>query len=114
MDMNRRWKWGLFVIVAPIALLLFLFIGGEVVRQLWNWLLPALFGVPQITFWQAWGLLVLCRVLFGGFGMHRRGYTRRGWHWDDMTPEERERVRQRRRERWCGDAPAAEIKGHEA
>jgi hypothetical protein len=36
--------------------------------HLWNWLLPPLFGWRQITFWQALGILALCRILFGGFG----------------------------------------------
>ena len=91
---NRQKKWVLFIILAPVALLTFLFIGGEVVRRLWNWLLPSLFGVPEITFWQAWGLLALCRILFGGFGMHGRRDSRRRWRWDYMSPEERERFRQ--------------------
>ena len=31
---------------------------------LWNWLMPAIFGLTEITFWQAWGLLFLCSLLF--------------------------------------------------
>jgi hypothetical protein len=54
--------------IAIVAL--FTFIGGEVVRLLWNWLLPPLFGWRQVTFWQALGLLALCRILFGRFGFH--------------------------------------------
>jgi len=87
--------------VAPLALagvLLFVALGGEVVRQLWNWLLPPLFGFREVTFWQALGLLALCRILLGGFG--GRGFSR-GRH---MTPEERQRFRQRLRER-CGFSP---------
>ena len=102
--------------MAPLAILgmlLFVFIGGEVVLHLWNWLLPPLFGFGQITFWQALGILLLSRILFGGFGFHgsgRSGVRRRvadrladrmGDRWDAMTPEERERFRQRIRER-CG------------
>ncbi len=98
---NRQKKWVLFIVLAPVALAIFIFVGGEVVRQLWNWLLPSLFGTPEITFWQALGLLVLCRILFGGFGMH--GPRRRG-RWDYMTPEQRERFRQGMRGRWHADA----------
>ncbi len=43
---------------------------GEIVVHLWNWLMPEIFGVHAITFWQGVGLLVLGRILFGGF--HRR------------------------------------------
>ena len=88
----------------------FTFIGGGIVQWLWNWLLPPLFGWQQITFWQALGLLVLCRILFGrlgGRGFHRSRF-RRGMaeRWQAMTPEERDRFRQGMRAR-CGFGPAA-------
>jgi hypothetical protein len=57
-------------LLAPPAIALFAWIFGEVVMHLWNWLLPMLFGWRQISFWQALGLLILCRILFGGFGGH--------------------------------------------
>jgi hypothetical protein len=77
-----------------------------VVMQLWNWLTPALFGWHAITFWQALGLLLLCKILFGGF---RGGPGGRHWYWrrrmmerwEHMTPEEREKFRQTMRGR-CG------------
>ena len=110
-----RWKW---VFIAPAAVLgiaLFAFIGGEVVRLLWNWLLPPLFGWREITFWQALGLLALCRILFGGSGWRgsvrsniRRRMEERCEH---MTPEERERFRQRIRERCGFGASTGESKG---
>ena len=89
---NRSRKWILIAIFAPLGLALFVFIGGEVVRRLWNWLLPPLFDLPTITFWQAWGLLVLSRILFGGWGMHGGGHSPRR-RWNRMTPEERDRFR---------------------
>ena len=73
--------------------------GGQAVMQLWNWLMPTLFKLPAVTFWQAFGLLMLARVLFGGF----RGVPGYGMHWR-MSPEQRERFRrgmQGRHER-CG------------
>jgi hypothetical protein len=91
----RRKKW-LFVF-APIGIALFMFLGGEVVMHLWNWLLPALFGWRLITFWQALGLLVLCRILFGrlgGRGPHGNWRRRMADRWDSMTPEEREKFRE--------------------
>src|SRR5437773_7832604 len=97
-NMSKIPKW-LFV-AAPLGFALFIAIGGEVVMLLWNWLAPALFGLRHVTFWQAIGLLALCRILFGGFGLggggshdsssRRRMYER----WEQMTPEERERLRQ--------------------
>jgi hypothetical protein len=109
--MRRKWIF----VLAPLAIVVFLTIGGEVVQHLWNWLLPALFGWPEITFWQALGLLALCRILFGNFGGrggHRSGFRRRMVErWERMTPEERERFRQSSRSRCAGfGAPTSETK----
>ena len=46
--------------------LLFLF--GWVVMLLWNWLMPEIFGLKTVTYWQAWGLLLLSSILFGKLG----------------------------------------------
>lgn len=106
--MKKRMIW-----MAPAAILgivIFSWIGGELVMLLWNWLAPALFGLRQVTFWQALGLLALCRILFGGFGLsggsHRSQSQRRmrervservserlAERWEQMTPEEREKLR---------------------
>src|SRR5437879_9909177 len=115
LKMRRRWRWIFLAPLAILAMLLFIAIGGEVVRQLWNWLLPPLFGWRQITFWQAVGILALCRILFGGFGIHGSGRSnfrrRMSERWQHMTPEERERFRQGMRER-CGSSPStSESKG---
>ena len=102
-----RPRWMRLIFIAPLAILgmlLFVFIGGELVLHLWNWLLPPLFGWRQITFWQALGMLALCRILFGGFGWRgpgRSNFRRRmAERWEHMTPEERERLRQSWRGRW--------------
>ena len=66
---------------------------GWAVMTLWNWVVPALFvGARLIDFWHALGLLVLSRILFGGFRGHGGGWReRRHWRkWQAMTPEERE------------------------
>jgi membrane protein implicated in regulation of membrane protease activity len=94
-----RRKWVLFV--APPVFLLFIAIGGFVVRELWNWLLPPLFGLPSVTFWQALGVLALSRILFGGCGW--RGSSR-----SSRTPEERERFRQAFRKRFGFGPPASD------
>lgn len=101
--------------LAILALLLFITLGGEVVRYLWNWLLPTLFGWRPINFWQALGLLALCRILFGGFGGH--GFRRSNFRgrmserWRNMTPEERQRFRQGMRARCGMGAPPSEGSG---
>jgi hypothetical protein len=76
---------------------------GYVTMRLWNWLMPEIFGLRVITFAQAIGLLVLSKILLGGF--HKHG-NHRGWkgrmekRWDRMSPEERERLRAGMRGRW--------------
>jgi hypothetical protein len=111
-NMRRGWK---LLFIAPLAILgmvLFAFIGGEIVLQLWNWLLPPLFGWRVLTFWQALGLLALCRILFGGFGFHgsRRSGVR--GRCGGATPEEREKFRQAMRERWGFGPSTSESKGN--
>lgn len=66
---------------------------------LWNALLPAVLGVSAITFWQALGILVLSKILFGGFhGGHGHHKSHHGWHdshgkWMHLSPEEREKLK---------------------
>src|SRR6188768_4068358 len=82
-----------------IALLMTIVIAGfgQAVLQLWNWLMPDLFGLHPLRFWQAVGLMALSWILFGGlrgFGMIA-GPGRSGTpdSWAKLTPDERERFR---------------------
>lgn len=45
---------------------LFALVFGWVVMLLWNWLMPAIFGIKTITYWQAFGITVLAKILLGG------------------------------------------------
>lgn len=106
---KRMSKMSRVMVFAPLAIVgiaIFAAIGGGLVMFLWNWLAPELFGLRLITFWQALGLLALCRILFGGFGKgggHRSSRSRGKFderfrermaeRWEQMTPEERERFR---------------------
>jgi hypothetical protein len=75
---------------------------GFVVEHLWNWLMPSIFGLRTITYWQALGLLVLSKILLGGFHKHGRNKWKRGMdgRFANMTPEERMRFREGMRN--CG------------
>ncbi|HTL22104.1 MAG TPA: hypothetical protein VL220_15405 [Steroidobacteraceae bacterium] len=98
-----RWSVkGIAVLAAVIAVVALLSLA---VMLLWNALVPQLFHGPTLQYWQALGLLLLSRILFGGL----RG---RGWHghwrqrmwrerWENMTPEERAQLRERFQGR-CG------------
>lgn len=107
---NRVLKVLKFAVLAVVIATVLSFI----VMHLWNWLTPALFGWRLITFWQALGVLILSKILFGGFrgrGPHMYWRQRLAEHWEQMTPEEREKIRQGMRGH-CGpfgsSAPAAE------
>jgi hypothetical protein len=86
----RGLKFLLFILLAATVF-------SFVVMWLWNRLMPAIFSLHAISFWQALGLLVLSRILFGGFhgrpgfAMHWR--QRMMERWEQMTPEEREKFR---------------------
>jgi hypothetical protein len=106
----RVLKIAAFVI---LALVVFSFL----VMGIWNALMPDIFGVRTISFWQALGLLVLCKILFGGFRPYAGGGPR--WRrrmmerWEQMTAEERERFKQGMRH-GCGRDRTAETPNTEA
>ena len=82
-----------FICMVIVGVLVF----GSIVMLLWNALMPELFHLPIISFWQALGLLLLTKILFSGF---RGGGPRSHWKnkmkqkWMNMTPEEREKFKQ--------------------
>lgn len=104
-------------IIKGIKIVLFIVVGGAVfgfvTMELWNALLPQILGLHRITFWQAVGLVILSRILFGGF--HRHSGHRDQWNqrmkyrmkerWEHMTPEDREKFRKGMR---CGRNPFAQ------
>jgi hypothetical protein len=83
-----------FLMIAPVVLVAV----GFLVMSLWNSLVPAIFGGRTIGFWQAWGLILLSKIFFGGF--HGRSGPGNRWRHrfmerlQEMTPEERERFLQ--------------------
>ena len=89
-----------FVILGIIGVFVF----GSVIMLLWNALMPDIFNLRTITFWQALGLLVLTKILFSGF---RGGGPKGRWkekineRWTNMTPEEREKFKQEWGHRRC-------------
>ena len=104
--MKKFWfKRGLMILIFFIAAILLF---AAIVMELWNAILPAVLGVQAITFIQAVGILLLSRILFGGF-------SRRGWYggrhqqwrktmqekWSTMSPEEREKFKAEWKNR-CG------------
>jgi hypothetical protein len=89
MKCRRKFFAKALLLVISIAVL------GWIVMSLWNWIVPTLVGDARvIDYPHALGLLVLCRILFGGFRGHGGCYRHRQWqHWQRMSEQERERLR---------------------
>jgi len=77
-------KWGVLrimgmviggIIIAAIMGLLL----GFFVMILWNWLMPNIFGLTTITFWQAWGLVILTHIFFKSFPHHSSSRHSEQW-----------------------------------
>jgi Ca2+/H+ antiporter, TMEM165/GDT1 family len=100
---SRIWiRWTLmFLVIGPIAIFVF----GTVVMWLWNNALVPALNIPAITFWQGLGILVLSKILFGNFG-GGSGSREYSWRdrmqrkWNRMSPEEKEKFRDRWKSRW--------------
>lgn len=125
MNMNRyrRFRW-LFPLIPITAIALI----SLVVMLLWNAVVPGLTGWAALTYWKAMGLLVLCKILFSGFPCRRGGPggppwvqgrhagMRMAW-WRNLSEEEREQWKERRKEwraTWEGMAPADRAKYKES
>ena len=86
-------------IFIALAMVVFFFLIIALLQYLWNELMTDIFGLKAITFWQAFGLFVLSKILFGrGFGKtgggFRQKFRRNGLDRTDITEEERERLRE--------------------
>ena len=69
----------------------FAFVFAILVKALWNWIMPGVFGLGEIGFWQAFGLLLLAKIFFGGHGHgdhHPRSSHHRIHNWFRPDPSE--------------------------
>jgi hypothetical protein len=108
-------RWVIRAIMIVLVAIIVVALLGVAVMLLWNALVPTLFRGPSLRYWQAVGLLVLSRLLFGG--LRGRGGRHGPWRWrmgrerwEQLTPEERARLRERllsRCGRGTGDPAAA-------
>ena len=102
-------NWKMRKLYKGLFMLLLLFALPFVIKGLWNAILPAISQITAITYWQALGLFILSRILFGGFrcGGRRHGGTSKfggaGFRqkFMNMTEEERAAFKKRWSER-CG------------
>lgn len=99
----------------PLGIAAFLTLAGFAVMGLWNALMPVIFHLGIITFWQALGLFILCKLLFGfGKGGPKGGFRGGPGPWmkykmeerfKNMSPEERERFKEKFKERCSFGGP---------
>ena len=103
---NKYTRIPLFILMGLVGVTVL----GFILMTLWNALLPGLFHAPVITFWEALGLFLLSKLLFGGMHSgHRMGGMRHrqfGKRMEEklakMTPEEREKWKSEWHNSRCG------------
>ena len=111
-----------FFILAPLFVAAFVGLFTSIVYWLWNSVLVDVLSVKAITFWQALAILVLAKVLFGGFPSRRvfgPPWRRRMMErWESLTPEQRDQMREEMRRKFgdwprpgCGGAEEESSKG---
>jgi hypothetical protein len=114
-EVNKMNKVFKIRVAGVLIMLAMLAVFGLGVMLLWNALLPGIFGLPALNYWQAAGLLLLSRILFGGFGGGR--FMPRGWYskderlfrhgnplrekWMNMTDEERKAFIKKEKDFMC-------------
>jgi len=121
--MNRSF-WLIKAVKFVFVAALFMTVAIFATMSLWNWLMPMIFHLPTLNFWQTLGLVVLSRILTGGFGRGGQGGWARGRAWkrqmtqrmEAFSPAEREKFRQQMRSRCAGSwgRPAAEASAESA
>jgi hypothetical protein len=94
---ERRRCGGMFfkilggAIVGLIVTAAFSLVIGAVVMVLWNWLMFDIFGLAAINYWQAFGIVLLAKLVFGGFGRHfMPPFGGRKWpgrHWGEQSKD---------------------------
>ena len=86
---KKRWFFrGFLFVIVFIGLL------SLIVMLLWNWLMPLIFGLGNISYIEAIGLLILSKILFTGIGKRPSPYyygRRKYWHerFEKQNPDEK-------------------------
>jgi hypothetical protein len=78
---HKFFKVSGMVFIGIVTAIAFAFVFGYVVELLWNWLMPEIFGLKTITYWQGFGIVILCKIIFGGFGQFHKHHH--GRHFDE-------------------------------
>lgn len=102
----KKHRFGKFLF--PIFFIGVIFLVAAIVMYLWNAIVPGVLPAKPISYWQAMGLFILSRLLFGGFRFGRRGHRslhaeKPEWRdkWMNMSEEEKQKLKETWKER-CG------------
>jgi len=68
--LHKGGKFILGIIGGTLLAIVLALVFGYFIQLLWNWLMPDIFNLGKISYWQGFGLIILARILFGTFGMH--------------------------------------------
>jgi len=96
-SMRRPFVWVFFALGGVVLAAVLAFLFGLIVMALWNWLMPGIFGIRAISYWEAWGLVLLAHILFKAGG-HRDRYP--GGHDRAREEEWKDRFRRRFKDRF--------------
>lgn len=103
----KRQRKGKFAFMF-VAIIVIVFLLVALLQYLWNTLMVDIFHLKAITYWQALGLFVLSRILFGrgfgkpGGGRFRKGFPTQTENGEDLSEEEKERLREEWKRRFSG------------
>jgi hypothetical protein len=92
---KSKFRWLFFIIIPAI-----IFLTAWLVMIIWNYVMPEVFHIGEVNYWQALGILVLSRILLGGFRFLSRPWQRPHYaakwkeKWMSMTEEEKEKFRE--------------------
>lgn len=80
-------KWVRIVLITLLGVItavFFAFVFGLFVKLLWNWLMPDLFNLKEISYWQAFGIVLLARLIFGSIGEHHGHHHKKNSNWENQ------------------------------
>jgi len=119
----KRGMWAGKILIGTLVAIIVVYGLITGTQYLWNWLVPELFTGPVISFWQTAGLLLLAKIILWPFGRsrchgnHADGPWKYYWKekWTGMSLEERERIKQKMKEKWCyKEVPSSDSKSDTA
>ncbi|XOV95389.1 MAG: hypothetical protein ACFHWX_07185 [Bacteroidota bacterium] len=105
-----KMKRGLWIFKMALMVILFFAVVSGIVMYLWNWLMPDIFDLRVITFWEAAGILLLSKIIFG-FGKkggHHHGGPSWKNKWAHMSEEQKNQWKEKFKEKWCSAEPRVE------